>query len=43
MLWYFRSGQWRADMRSVVAALRYLAQSETISQTNLTRTKADNV
>jgi len=43
MPWYFRSGQWRADIRSLVAALRYLTQSETIAQTNLTLTKADNV
>ena len=43
MPWYFRSGQWRADIRSLVAALLYLAQSDAMAQTNLIPTKADNV
>ena len=33
--WYIRSGQWRADVRSLVAALHYLAQSDSPQQTNL--------
>lgn len=41
--WYIRSGQWRADMRSLVAVLRYLAQPESLGQTNPMPAKADNV
>ena len=41
--WYFRSGQWRADVRSLVAVLRYLTQSDSPAQTNLTPAKVDNV
>lgn len=46
MPWYIRSGQWRADMRSLAAALRYLTDSEStaalIPQTNFIPGKADN-
>ena len=40
--WYFRSGQWRADMRSLAEVLRYLAESQKIAQTNPVPAKADN-
>jgi hypothetical protein len=45
MPWYLRSGQWRADMRSLAAVLRYLTDSEdtaSTTQTNLMPAKADN-
>jgi len=41
--WYIRSGQWRADVRSLAAVLRYLAESDSIAQTNPVPPKADNV
>ena len=41
--WYIRSGQWRADMRSLVAAFQYLAQTDTLQHTNLMPAKADKV
>jgi hypothetical protein len=41
--WYIRSGQWHADMRSLIAALRFLAQSDRVEQTNLMTAKADKV
>lgn len=43
--WYIRSGQWRADMRSLAAALRYLTDSESAAAaapTNFIPGKADN-
>lgn len=42
--WYFRSGQWRADMRSLAALLRFLADSEKIEvvETNVIPAKTDN-
>jgi hypothetical protein len=45
MPWYIRSGQWRADMRSLAAALRYLTdleQTASAAQTNLIPPKASN-
>lgn len=45
MPWYFHSGQWRADMRSLAAALRYLTDCEStaaVAQTNFIASKADN-
>jgi len=45
MPWYIRSGQWRADMRSLAAALRYLTdleQTASAAQTNLIPSKASN-
>jgi hypothetical protein len=41
--WYIRSGQWRADVRSLVAALRYLTESDSVAQTNLVPAKAEKV
>jgi len=32
--WYIRSGQWRADLRSLVAVLEYLREPAGIGQTN---------
>ena len=31
--WYFRSGQWRADLRSLVAVLQYLREPVGLAQT----------
>ena len=41
--WYVRSGQWRADIRSVAAAIQYLSEPGTVAQTNGPAAKADNV
>jgi hypothetical protein len=41
MPWYLRSGQWRADMRSIGALLRYLTDAEQIAQTNPVPVKAE--
>lgn len=41
--WYFHSGQWRADVRSLIAALRYLTQSDSMVQTNPMPTRAHRV
>jgi hypothetical protein len=41
--WYVRSGQWRADMRSVAAAIQYLSDSAAVPQTNGPVSKADQV
>ena len=38
--WYLRSGQWRADMRSVSELLRYLLDSEQVAETNSVPIKA---
>ena len=43
LAWYVRSGQWRADMRSLAAAIQYLSESVPVAQTNGLVTKADNV
>ena len=43
LAWYVRSGQWRADMRSLAAAIQYLSESATVAQTNGPAAKADNV
>jgi len=43
LAWYVRSGQWRADMRSVAAAIQYLSEPVTVAQTNGPVIKADNV
>jgi hypothetical protein len=40
MAWYVRSGQWQADLRSLVALLRYLEDSAEVAQTNPTPAKA---
>jgi hypothetical protein len=39
--WYIRSGQWRADVRSLAAVLRYLAESDVSGRTNPLPTRAD--
>jgi hypothetical protein len=41
--WYVRSGQWRADLRSVAAAIEYLAEPATIAQTNGPATRTGKV
>jgi hypothetical protein len=43
--WYIRSGQWRADIRSLSAAIQYLSEQPVkVAQTNgLVPIKADNV
>jgi len=43
LAWYVRSGQWRADMRSVAAAIQYLSEPVTVAQTNGPVVKADKV
>jgi hypothetical protein len=43
LAWYVRSGQWRADMRSVAAAIQYLSEPVTVAQTNGPVIKADDV
>ena len=42
MPWYIRSGQWRADIRSLGALLQYLTDSEEVAQTNAAPVRADN-
>jgi len=41
--WYMKSGQWRADMRSLAAAIEYLAEPATVAQTNGPATKTGKV
>jgi hypothetical protein len=41
--WYIRSGQWRADLRSLVAVLQYLREPAGLAQTNGAVAKADKV
>ena len=43
LAWYVNSGQWRADMRSVAAAIQYLSEPVTVAQTNGPVVKADKV
>ena len=43
LAWYIRSGQWRADIRSLAAAIQYLSEPVTVAQTNGPATKADSV
>lgn len=39
--WYLRSGQWRADVRSLAALLQYLSEPQSFAQTNVTPAKAE--
>src|SRR5262245_28827484 len=42
--WYIRSGQWRADIRSLAAAIQYLAEQPVkVTQTNGRAIRADHV
>ena len=41
--WYIRSGQWQADMRSLAAVLRYLADADDLAQTNPIPPRTDDV
>ena len=42
--WYIRSGQWRADIRSLAAAIQYLSEQPVkVAQTNGPAIRAGNV